>query len=73
MFVRLFVRRHAVAGCDHRRWLANVGAAATADTIGVRRELLRSGTASDEHAHLRAYLDRWRAEAGEFFDRADAA
>jgi hypothetical protein len=46
-----------VARCDHRRWLANVGAAAAAD----RRDRL------GDHAHLRAYLDRWRAEAGEFF------
>jgi hypothetical protein len=71
--MHLSVRRQPVARCDHRRWLANVGAAATADAIGVRRERLRSGSASDDHAHLRAYLDRWRAEAGEFFDHADAA
>jgi hypothetical protein len=46
-----------VAQCNHRRWLANVGAAAAAD----RRDRL------ENHAHLRAYLSRWRAEAGEFF------
>jgi hypothetical protein len=70
--MHLSVRRQTVARCDHRRWLANVGAAAAADVLGVRRERLRSGSAADDHAHLREYLDRWRAEAGEFFDGADA-
>jgi hypothetical protein len=69
--MHLSVRRPAVARCDQRRWLANVGAAASADALDVRRERLRGGSESDDHAHLRAYLDRWRAEAGEFFDGAD--
>jgi hypothetical protein len=49
-----------------------VTAAAEADTlIGVRLAHL-DGQASggdDGHANLRAYLDRWRSEAGEFFGR----
>jgi hypothetical protein len=48
-----------VAQCDQRRWLANVSAAATTDAL-LRRT---------DHAHLRAYLERWRWEAGEFFGR----
>ncbi len=56
-----------MAECDHRRWLANVGAAAAADALLEARRGLLGGPAADNHVHVRAYLDRWRAEAGEFF------
>jgi hypothetical protein len=56
-----------VARCDHRRWLANVSAAAAADALLGDRRVRLGGPTADDHVHLRAYLDRWRAEAGEFF------
>ena len=56
-----------MARCDQRRWLANVGAAAAADALLGDRRARLGGAAADDHVHLRAYLDRWRAEAGEFF------
>ena len=56
-----------MARCDHRRWLANVSAAAAADALLGDRRVRLGGPTADDHVHLRAYLDRWRAEAGEFF------
>jgi hypothetical protein len=65
--MQIQIRRRRVAPYDHRRWLANVGAAAAADALVGDRRARLGGPPADEHVHLRAYLDRWRAEAGEFF------
>ncbi|GII26409.1 nitroreductase family deazaflavin-dependent oxidoreductase [Planosporangium mesophilum] len=70
-------RRYLVSPRGHGQWVRNLRAAGTGELrVGKRVEVFRSRELTDDEKVpvLRAYLTRWRVEAGAFFDgvRPDA-
>jgi deazaflavin-dependent oxidoreductase (nitroreductase family) len=69
-------RRYLVSARGQGEWVRNVRAADGRLTLlrGRRREELRAAELADAEkpAVLRAYLRRWKAEVGVFFDGVDA-
>ena len=66
--------RYLVAPRGETAWVRNVRAAGTATLrVGRRRETVRPVELGDgaKPAVLRAYLQRWRWEVGQFFDGVD--
>jgi len=65
-------RRYLVSARGEGQWVRNLRAAGTGELrLGRRTEVFRGRELSDEEKVpvLRAYLKRWKAEVGAFFDR----
>jgi deazaflavin-dependent oxidoreductase (nitroreductase family) len=68
-------QRYLVAPRGETQWVRNLRAAGSADLLlGRRREKFTAVELADadKPAVLRAYLKRWKAEVGVFFDGVDA-
>jgi len=64
-------RRYLVSARGEGQWVRNLRAAGTGELrVGKRKEAFRGRELSDEEKVpvLRAYLRRWKAEVGVFFD-----
>ena len=67
-------RRYLVSARGEGQWVRNLRAAGTGELrLGRRTEVFRGRELSDEEKVpvLRAYLKRWKAEVGPFFDGAE--
>jgi deazaflavin-dependent oxidoreductase (nitroreductase family) len=68
-------RRYLVAPRGHTQWVRNLRVAKTGELrVGKRREAFTATEISDDEKPpiLRAYLKRWKAEVGVFFDGVSA-
>lgn len=64
-------RRYLVSARGHGQWVRNLRAAGTGELrVGKRTEVFRGRELSDDEKVpvLRAYLKRWKAEVGVFFE-----
>ena len=68
--------RYLVAPRGHTQWVRNLRVAGTGELrVGRRSETFRATEVADDEKVpiLRAYLKRWKAEVGVFFDGVSAA
>ena len=67
--------RYLVAARGHTQWVRNLRVAGTGELrVGKRTETFHATEVADDQkvAILRAYLKRWKAEVGVFFDSVSA-
>lgn len=68
-------RRYLVAPRGHTQWVRNIRVSGEGELrVGRRVEAFRAAEVADEAKPpiLRAYLERWKFEVGQFFDGVDA-